>query len=104
VVSFKRKKQEKMTIIDRIFSTYSMLQVLPKNDHQRPHKHQSVALDLCTEGPTLDSQDKGVALLSIVVGKCKFFLCLGKVYTLMGPELDEHGWVKNAIKVDWVNK
>lgn len=25
----------------------------------------------------------------------------GKVYTLMGPELDENGWVKDPIRLDW---
>ena len=45
---------------------WSLLNVLPAHDVQRPHRHQSVALDLCVYAP------KGEA-----------------VYTLMGPELDE---------------
>jgi len=47
---------------------WSLLNVLPAHDVQRPHRHQSVALDLCVYAP------EG-----------------GAVYTLMGPELDEVG-------------
>jgi gentisate 1,2-dioxygenase len=47
------------------------------NYAQRPHRHNSVALDLCVSSP-----DAGV-------------------YTLMGPELDEEGWVKDPIRCEW---
>ena len=57
---------------------WSLLNVLPANEKQRPHRHNSVALDLC---------------VSAVPGE--------GVYTLMGPELDEDGWVKNPIKCLW---
>lgn len=58
---------------------WTLLNVLPSGDSQRPHRHNSVALDFC------------VAAVP------------NKVYTLMGPELDEEGWVKNPIKVNWVS-
>lgn len=57
---------------------WSLLNMLPAGDHQRPHRHNSVALDLCVSAPPGD-----------------------KVYTLMGPELDEEGWVKNPVKCVW---
>ena len=56
---------------------WSLLNMLPPKDAQRPHRHNSVALDLCVSAP-----DSGV-------------------YTLMGPELDEQGWVKNPVRADW---
>ena len=56
---------------------WSLLNVLPAGDAQRPHRHNSVALDLC-----VSAEPTGV-------------------YTLMGPELDEEGWVKNPVKCDW---
>jgi gentisate 1,2-dioxygenase len=59
---------------------WSLLNVLPKRSKQRPHKHNSVALDLCVSG--------GSPL----------------VYTLMGPELDEQGWVKDPLRIDWQNE
>lgn len=57
---------------------WSLLNILPAGDHQRPHRHNSVALDLCVSAAPGD-----------------------KVYTLMGPELDENGWVKDPIKCVW---
>lgn len=57
---------------------WSLLNVLPPGDAQRPHRHNSVALDLCV----LAEPGEGV-------------------YTLMGPELDEQGWVKNPVKCLW---
>uniref|UniRef100_A0A7S1U2L0 Cupin 2 conserved barrel domain-containing protein n=1 Tax=Phaeomonas parva TaxID=124430 RepID=A0A7S1U2L0_9STRA len=56
---------------------WSLLNVLPAGDAQRPHRHNSVALDLC-----VDASVEGV-------------------YTLMGPELNEDGWVKDPIRCDW---
>lgn len=56
---------------------WSLLNQLPAHDHQRPHRHNSVALDLAVSAPG------------------------SGVYTLMGPELDEDGWVKNPFRVDW---
>ena len=56
---------------------WSLLNLLPAGQKQRPHRHNSVALDLC-----VSAAPKGV-------------------YTLMGPELDEEGWVKDPIRLDW---
>ena len=58
---------------------WSLLNVLPARDAQRPHRHNSVAIDLCVNAPP-----EGV-------------------YTLMGPELDEEGWVKNPIRMNWTS-
>ena len=57
---------------------WSLLNLLPAKDTQRPHKHNSVALDLAVKAPAG-----------------------GSVYTLMGPELDAEGWVKDPVRVEW---
>jgi gentisate 1,2-dioxygenase len=57
---------------------WSLLNVLPAGVNQRPHRHNSVALDLAVYAKST-----------------------GGVYTLMGPELDADGWVKNPIRRDW---
>mmetsp|Transcript_45859 Transcript_45859/g.127275 ORF Transcript_45859/g.127275 Transcript_45859/m.127275 type:complete len:456 (-) Transcript_45859:389-1756(-) len=58
---------------------WSLLNVLPAHDHQQPHRHNSVALDLAV-----------------------YAAPSGGVYTLMGPELDETGTrVKDPIRCDW---
>lgn len=59
---------------------WSLLNMLPAGDAQRPHRHNSVALDLCVSAEPGD-----------------------KVYTLMGPELNEDGWVKDPVKCVWKN-
>jgi gentisate 1,2-dioxygenase len=61
---------------------WALLNVLPANTKQPPHRHQSVAIDLC---------------VSIGAG------AEGLVYTVMGPELDQDGWVKNGIKMNWTS-
>jgi gentisate 1,2-dioxygenase len=55
---------------------WSLLNVLPKGVTQKPHRHNSVALDLCV------SAEPGT-------------------YTLMGPELNADGTVKNPVRADW---
>jgi hypothetical protein len=60
------------TLTHTLWGLYNML---PAGVQQRPHRHNSVALDLCVYA----SRDE-------------------KVYTLMGPELDMNGWVKEPIK------
>ena len=57
---------------------WSLLNILPANTNQRPHRHNSVALDLCVESSNPE-----------------------KVYTLIGSELDENGWIINPIKCSW---
>ena len=55
---------------------WAMLGVLPAERAQRPHRHQSVALDLITE-------------------------CAPGCYTLVGRVLDERGRIVDPIRVDW---
>jgi gentisate 1,2-dioxygenase len=64
---------------------WSLLNLLPANTSQPPHKHNSVALDLCTY-----AKDG-------VNGNCD-------VYTLMGPELEKDGkTIKNPVRVPWTS-
>ncbi|OBH12825.1 cupin domain-containing protein [Mycobacterium sp. E1747] len=56
---------------------WAMFGVLPPNQVQRPHRHQSVALDLILDAP---------------VSGC---------YTLLGTRLDEHGDIVDPTRVDW---
>jgi gentisate 1,2-dioxygenase len=63
------------TITPTLWALYNEL---PPNTVQKPHKHNSVALDLCI-GCT-DSEN---------------------VYTLVGDELDENGNIVNPTKVNW---
>jgi gentisate 1,2-dioxygenase len=56
---------------------WSLLNILPANKAQKPHRHNSVALDLC-----VSAESSGV-------------------YTLMGPELNADGTVKNPIRAEW---
>ena len=56
---------------------WSLLNLLPPHSNQPPHRHNSVALDLCISAPATGC------------------------YTLMGPELDERGWVKAPVRADW---
>ena len=58
---------------------WSLLNVLPAGCSQRPHRHNSVALDFC-----IFVKDN-----------------LGGVYTLIGEELDEDGKIKNPVKCFW---
>ena len=55
---------------------WSLLNSIPGNSVQRPHRHNSVALDLCV------SASPGV-------------------YTLMGRDIDSEGNIINPIKCDW---
>ena len=58
---------------------WALYNELPPNTVQRPHKHNSVALDLCIK--CTDSEN---------------------IYTLIGDELDENGNILNPQKVNWV--
>ena len=57
---------------------WALYNELPPNTIQRPHKHNSVALDLCIS--CSDSEN---------------------IYTLIGDELDENGNIVNPIKMNW---
>jgi len=63
------------TITPTLWALYNEL---PPNTAQRPHKHNSVALDLCIG--CSDSEN---------------------VYTLMGDTLDEEGNIVNPTKIHW---
>jgi gentisate 1,2-dioxygenase len=63
------------TITPTLWSLYNEL---PPNTVQKPHRHNSVALDLCIS--CSDSEN---------------------VYTLVGDELDENGNIVNPTKVNW---
>jgi gentisate 1,2-dioxygenase len=56
---------------------WAMFGVLPPNQVQRPHRHQSVALDLILDAPE--------------------YGC----YTLLGTRLDSRGDIVNPSRVDW---
>jgi gentisate 1,2-dioxygenase len=56
---------------------WSMFGIVPPGTRQLPHRHQSVALDFAVEAKP-------------------------GVYTLIGPELNPEGSIKDAIRVDWV--
>lgn len=70
-------KATEKTTLTLSHTLWSLLNMLPAGDNQRPHRHNSVALDLC-----VSAEAEGV-------------------YTMMGPELDEEGWVKNPVRCDW---
>ncbi len=55
---------------------WSLLNLLPAHVSQKPHRHNSVALDLCI------SAEPGT-------------------YTLMGPELNAEGAVKDPVRAEW---
>ena len=55
---------------------WAMLGVLPAGRVQRPHRHQSVALDLITD-------------------------CSPGCYTLVGREVDERGEIVDPVRVEW---
>ncbi|OBJ52212.1 cupin domain-containing protein [Mycobacterium sp. 1423905.2] len=56
---------------------WAMFGLLPPNQEQRPHRHQSVALDLILDAPP------------------------SGCYTLLGTRLDERGNIVDPIRVDW---
>lgn len=56
---------------------WAMFGVLPPQQEQRPHRHQSVALDLILDAPP------------------------SGCYTLLGTRLDERGDIVDPIRVDW---
>jgi gentisate 1,2-dioxygenase len=56
---------------------WAMFGVLPAGQEQRPHRHQSVALDLILDAPA------------------------SGCYTLLGTRLDERGEIVDPIRVNW---
>jgi gentisate 1,2-dioxygenase len=56
---------------------WAMVGIVSPGARQLPHRHQSVALDFVVDA-------------------------MPGVYTLLGPELDAHGNIKDATRVEWV--
>ncbi|HWF71663.1 MAG TPA: cupin [Mycobacterium sp.] len=56
---------------------WAMFGVLPAGQEQRPHRHQSVALDLILDAPP------------------------SGCYTLLGTRLDDRGEIVDPVRVDW---
>lgn len=69
-------KESTKTITPTLWALYNKL---PSNTFQKPHRHNSVAIDYC-----------------IFAGK--------NVYTLIGKELNSDGTIKNPEKVTWKTK
>ncbi len=63
-----------MTITETL---WAMFGIISPGARQLPHRHQSVALDFVADAKP-------------------------GVYTLLGPELDENGDIRDATRVDWV--
>lgn len=57
---------------------WALYNELPPNTNQRPHKHNSVALDFCIQSDDPEN-----------------------IYTLVGDELDENGNIVNPKKINW---
>ena len=72
------KDTEKIGINTITPSLWCLYNELPPNTVQKPHRHNSVALDLCIFCE--DSEN---------------------IYTLVGEELDESGKIKNPQKIHW---
>jgi gentisate 1,2-dioxygenase len=69
-----KRFEQTMTITHTL---WTMFGIISPGTRQLPHRHQSVALDF-----VVDAQPN--------------------VYTLLGPELNEDGTIKDAIRVDWI--
>lgn len=69
------ENQEQTLTITHVL--WAMFGVLPPMQEQRPHRHQSVALDLILDAPP------------------------SGCYTLLGTRLDERGSIVNPTRVDW---
>ena len=67
------EEEQTLTITHTLWAMFGLL---PDEQVQKPHRHQSVALDLILD-------------------------CEPGCYTLLGRELDDRGEVKNPTRVDW---
>jgi gentisate 1,2-dioxygenase len=72
------KDTEKVGTNTITHTLWALYNELPPNTIQRPHKHNSVALDLC-----------------ISCADSKY------IYTLIGDKIDENGNIVNPIKINW---
>lgn len=73
------KDTEKLGINTITPVLWALYNELPPNTIQKPHKHNSVALDLCVN--CSDSEN---------------------IYTLVGNELDDNGNIINPTKINWI--
>lgn len=64
---------------------WSLLNSIPGHSVQRPHRHNSVALDLCVSAAVPEAGSSS-----------------GAVYTLMGKEIDSDGFIVDPIRCDWI--
>ena len=72
-------KEKLNTLTHTMWSLYNFI---PPNTVQPPHKHNSVAIDLCVDVDE-EASNKGL------------------VYTLMGKELDKNNNIINPVKIVW---
>jgi gentisate 1,2-dioxygenase len=77
-ILFSNLDTEKIGVNTITPTLWSLYNELPPNTKQRPHRHNSVALDLCIH--CSDSEN---------------------IYTLVGDELDENGNIVNPKKINW---
>ena len=78
LLSNERMVEEKLNTLTH--TMWSLLNLILPNTLQKPHKHNSIAVDLCIYAN--DEEE-------------------GKVYTLMGKEIDEKGNIINPVKMIW---
>lgn len=72
-------KEKLNTLTHTMWSLYNFI---PPNSVQPPHKHNSIAIDLCVDVDE-EASNKGL------------------VYTLMGKELDKNNNIINPVKIVW---
>lgn len=63
------------TITPILWTLYNQL---PPQTNQKPHRHNSVAFDLCIQSDDVDN-----------------------IYTVVGKELNEDGTIKDPVKINW---
>lgn len=73
LLGHEKTKDGTKTITPTLWALYNKL---PKNHFQKPHRHNSVAIDYC-------------------------IFAKGKVYTLIGKELNKDGSIKDPVKMYW---
>ena len=78
LLSNKRMVEEKLNTLTH--TMWSLLNSISPDTVQKPHKHNSIAVDLCIYAN--DEEE-------------------GKVYTIMGKEIDEKGNILNPVKMIW---
>lgn len=94
---------------------WALLNTLPPRTAQPPHRHNSVALDLCVSAAAgkVCVTAEGRRARPMPFGPPPLLQLAHNItppapphtfprYTLMGPELGEDGWVKNPVRMDWL--